>query len=71
MGRSKNVASPPQRDREYRNNNNKNDEIHEPGIGSLTGFKGGPFGKFFNLFWGWADYKPQDWSNAPYKRGYR
>jgi hypothetical protein len=39
--------------------------------GSLAGFKGGPLGKFFNLFWGWADYKPQDWSNAPYKRGYR
>ena len=26
--------------------------------------------KFFNLFWGWADYKPKDWSSAPYKRGY-
>jgi hypothetical protein len=38
---------------------------------ALIGFKGGPLGKFFNLFWGWADYKPQDWSNAPYKRGYR
>jgi hypothetical protein len=24
--------------------------------------------KFFALFWGWADYKPKDWSNAPYKR---
>jgi hypothetical protein len=35
--------------------------------GSLNGSKGGPLGKFFNLFWGWADYKPQDWSNAPYK----
>jgi hypothetical protein len=20
--------------------------------------------KFFALFWGWADYKPKDWSNA-------
>jgi hypothetical protein len=43
-------------------------------IDSPTGsgsFKGGPLGKFFDLFWGWADYKPQDWSNAPYKRGYR
>jgi hypothetical protein len=39
--------------------------------GSLIGFEGGPLGKFFNLFWGWTDYKPQDWSNAPYKRGYR
>jgi len=26
--------------------------------------------KFFALFWGWADYKPKDWANAPYKRGY-
>jgi hypothetical protein len=26
--------------------------------------------KFFDLFWGWADYRPKDWSNAPYKRGY-
>jgi len=26
--------------------------------------------KFFALFWGWADYKPKDWTNAPYKRGY-
>jgi hypothetical protein len=26
--------------------------------------------KFFNAFWGWADYRPKDWSNAPYKRGY-
>jgi hypothetical protein len=25
--------------------------------------------KFFNAFWGWADYRPKDWSNAPYKRG--
>jgi hypothetical protein len=38
---------------------------------SLAGFRGGSLGKFFDLFWGWADYKPQDWSNAPYKRGYR
>jgi hypothetical protein len=27
-------------------------------------------GKFFALFWGWADYNPKDWSSAPYKRGY-
>jgi hypothetical protein len=43
-------------------------------IDSPTGpgsFKGGPLGKFFDMFWGWADYKPQDWSNAPYKRDYR
>ena len=33
-----------------------------PGVGSLA--------KFFDLFWGWADYTPQDWSNAPYKREY-
>jgi hypothetical protein len=26
--------------------------------------------KFFDLFWGWADYKLKNWSNAPYKRGY-
>jgi hypothetical protein len=26
--------------------------------------------KFFNAIWGWADYRPKDWSNAPYKRGY-
>ena len=30
----------------------------------------GSLAKFFNLFWGWADYKPKDWSSAPYKRGY-
>ena len=30
----------------------------------------GFFARFFDLFWGWADYKPKDWSNAPYKRGY-
>jgi hypothetical protein len=23
---------------------------------------------FFALFWGWADYKPKDWSGAAYKR---
>jgi hypothetical protein len=40
------------------------------GKGSLTGFKMGPLAKFSNLFWGWADYTPKDWSNAPYKRGY-
>jgi len=26
--------------------------------------------KFFSAIWGWADYRPKDWSNAPYKRGY-
>jgi hypothetical protein len=26
--------------------------------------------KFFDAFWGWADYRPKDWSNTPYKRGY-
>jgi hypothetical protein len=26
--------------------------------------------KFFDGFWGWADYEPKDWSNASYKRGY-
>ena len=30
----------------------------------------GSLAEFFNLFWGWADYKPKDWSSAPYKRGY-
>jgi hypothetical protein len=50
------------------------------GKGSLTGFGSfrmapGTFrmerlAKFFYLFWGWADYTPKDWSNAPYKRGY-
>jgi len=30
----------------------------------------GSLAKFFNLFWGWADYKQKDWSSAPYKRGY-
>lgn len=29
-----------------------------------------PLARFFNLFWGWADYTPKDWSSAPYKRGY-
>jgi hypothetical protein len=50
--------------------------------GSLTGsyrteplsgfgyFRMEPFAKFFNLFWGWGDYTPKDWSSAPYKRGY-
>jgi len=23
---------------------------------------------FFGSFWGWADYKPKDWSSASYKR---
>jgi hypothetical protein len=32
--------------------------------------KMGPLAKFFYQFWGWADYTPHDWSNAPYKRGY-
>ena len=26
--------------------------------------------RFFALFWGWADYRPKDWSRAAYKRGY-
>jgi hypothetical protein len=30
----------------------------------------GSLAKLFALFWGWADYKPKDWSRAPYKRGY-
>ena len=25
---------------------------------------------FFNSLWGWADYKPKDWSEAAYKRAY-
>jgi hypothetical protein len=29
---------------------------------------GSSLANFFNLFWGWADYTPKDWSNAPYKR---
>jgi hypothetical protein len=33
------------------------------GNGSL-----GSLAKFFDLFWGWADYRPKDWSNAPYKQ---
>lgn len=43
------------------------------GKGSLTGPNSamGPLAKFSDLFWGWADYKPKDWSDAPYKRGYR
>lgn len=42
--------------------------------GSFTGSdsgKTGPLAKFSDLLWGWADYRPKDWSNAPYKRGYR
>ena len=30
----------------------------------------GSLAKFFALFWGWAEYKPKDWSSAPYKRWY-
>jgi hypothetical protein len=30
----------------------------------------GSLARFFALLWGWADYKPKDWSRAPYKRGY-
>jgi hypothetical protein len=43
------------------------------GKSSLTGSNSGmgSLAKFSDLFWGWADYKPKDWSNAPYKRGYR
>ena len=22
--------------------------------------------KFFSAIWGWADYRPKDWSNAPH-----
>jgi hypothetical protein len=33
-------------------------------------FREGHLAEFFNRFWGWADYTPKDWSNAPYKRGY-
>jgi hypothetical protein len=29
-----------------------------------------PLAEFFNRFWGWGDYAPKDWSNAPYKRGF-
>lgn len=36
----------------------------------LSGKTEGALAKFFALFWGWADYTPKDWSNAPYKRGY-
>jgi hypothetical protein len=25
----------------------------------------GILAKFFALFWGWADYRPKDWSRAP------
>jgi hypothetical protein len=41
--------------------------------GRKIGWENGSLGSladFFNLFWGWADYAPQDWSNAPYKREY-
>jgi hypothetical protein len=31
----------------------------------------GILANFFDLFWGWADYGPKDWSKAAYKRGYR
>jgi hypothetical protein len=31
----------------------------------------GILANFFDLFWGWADYRPKDWSQALYKRGYR
>jgi len=30
----------------------------------------GILAKFFALFWGWADYRPKDWSGAAYERGY-
>ena len=43
------------------------------GKGSVTVFESSgmePLARFFNLFWGWADYTPKDWSGAPYKRGY-
>jgi hypothetical protein len=30
----------------------------------------GILAKFFALFWGWADYRPKDWSRAAYKSGY-
>jgi hypothetical protein len=23
--------------------------------------------KFFDALWGWADYRPKDWSNAPFR----
>jgi len=39
-------------------------------IDSPAGVKMGPLAKFSYLFWGWADYTPKDWSNAPYKQGY-
>jgi hypothetical protein len=41
----------------------------DPPAGSGS-FRMGPLAEFFNWFWGWADYAPKDWSNAPYKRGY-
>jgi hypothetical protein len=36
-------------------------------IGFGKGSLGSSLANFFNLFWGWADYTPKDWSNAPYK----
>jgi len=30
--------------------------------------KMGTLARFHALLWGWADYTPKDWSNAPYKR---
>jgi hypothetical protein len=37
---------------------------------SSQSFRTGPFAEFTNLFWGWADYTPKDWSDAPYKQSY-
>ena len=37
-------------------------------IGWGKGSMGGSLAEFFDPFWGWADYTPKDWSNAPYKR---
>jgi hypothetical protein len=39
--------------------------------GRKIGWENGSLGslaEFFYLSWGWADYTPKDWSNAPYKR---
>ena len=41
------------------------------GKGSLTSYAMGLLAKFSDLFWGWGDYTPKNWSNAPYKRSYR
>lgn len=41
------------------------------GKGSVTGFRKEPLAQFSDRFWGWGDYTPKDWSNAPYKRSYR